>query len=71
MYSSILVLANLLRCDFLPRVWIPDQATIALRHQSTERATLVADRTRKVPASSRTPGGYRRLDLFSSEFRAW
>ena len=41
-----LVLANLLRCDFLPRVWIPDQATSALRHQSTERATLVADRTR-------------------------
>jgi len=41
-----LVLANLLRADFLPRVWIPDQATIALRHQSTERANLVADRTR-------------------------
>ena len=41
-----LVLANLLRTDFLPRVWIPDPATIALRHQSTERATLVADRTR-------------------------
>ena len=41
-----LVLANLLRCDFLPRVWIPDPATVALRHQSTERATLVADRTR-------------------------
>ena len=41
-----LVLANLLRCDFLPRVWIPDQETIALRHQSTERANLVADRTR-------------------------
>jgi transposase len=41
-----LVLANLLRCDFLPRVWIPDPATVALRHQCTERANLVADRTR-------------------------
>jgi transposase len=40
------VLAHLLRCDFLPRVWIPDAATSAQRHQCTERANLVADRTR-------------------------
>ena len=41
-----LVLAQLLRCDFLPRVWIPDEATRQQRHQCTERANLVADRTR-------------------------
>ena len=40
------VLAHLLRCDFLPRVWIPDEETSELRHLATERASLVADRTR-------------------------
>jgi transposase len=40
------VLAHLLRCDYLPTVWIPDPATQELRHQCTERANLVADRTR-------------------------
>ena len=40
------VLVHLLRSDFLPRVWVPDPATQALRHRSTERANLVADRTR-------------------------
>ena len=34
------VLAHLLRCDYLPRVWIPDRETRELRHQCTERATL-------------------------------
>ena len=41
-----LVLAQLLRCDFLPRVWIPDEATRQQRHQCTERANVVADCTR-------------------------
>lgn len=41
-----LVLAQLLRSDFLPRVWKPDGATRQLRQLSTERANLVADRTR-------------------------
>ena len=41
-----LVLAQLLRCDFLPRVWKPDPQTRHLRQSCTERANLVADRTR-------------------------
>jgi len=41
-----LVLANLLRLDFLPRVWKPDEETRYLRSATTERANLVADRTR-------------------------
>jgi transposase len=39
------VLAQLLRCDFLPRVWEPDQATQQLRRLSARRASLVSDRT--------------------------
>ncbi len=40
------VLANLLRCDFLPEVWEPDGATQRLRHLTGVRSALVADRTR-------------------------
>ncbi len=40
------VLAQLLRLDYLPRVWQPDPATRRLRSATTERAALVADRTR-------------------------
>jgi transposase len=40
-----LVLAQLLRCDFLPRVWEPDAATQELRRLSSRRASLVANRT--------------------------
>ena len=40
-----LVLAQLLRCDFLPRVWEPDQATQEIRRLTSRRASLVADRT--------------------------
>src|SRR5512134_3315155 len=40
------VLAHLLRLDYLPRVWQPDAATQSLRRRTTERANLVADRTR-------------------------
>jgi transposase len=40
-----LVLAQLLRCDFLPRVWEPDEATQQLRRLTNRRAALVADRT--------------------------
>ena len=39
------VLAQLLRCDFLPRVWEPDAATQELRRLASRRASLVADRT--------------------------
>ena len=40
------VLANLLRCDFLPDVWNPDPITQRLRHLTGVRSALVADRTR-------------------------
>jgi transposase len=40
------VLAHLLRLDYLPQVWQPDAETQALRRRTTERANLVADRTR-------------------------
>ena len=39
------VLAQLLRCDFLPRVWEPDDATQHLRRLTGRRASLVGDRT--------------------------
>jgi len=41
-----LVLAQLLRADYLPRVWFPDPETQTMRRHSTDRAVLVADRTR-------------------------
>jgi transposase len=41
-----LVLAQLLRADYLPRVWRPDPATQTLRRITTERANLTSDRTR-------------------------
>jgi transposase len=40
------VLAQLLRCDFLPQVWIPDKPTRLLREMCAQRAGLVADQTR-------------------------
>jgi transposase len=40
------VLAHLLRCDYLPPVWQPDEATQELRRLTSARAGLVADRTR-------------------------
>lgn len=40
-----LVLAQLLRCDFLPRVWEPPAATQQLRRLTVRRATLVMDTT--------------------------
>lgn len=39
------VLAQLLRCDFLPRVWEPPAATQSLRRLTTRRAALVMDTT--------------------------
>lgn len=40
------VLAQLLRCDYLPAVWEPDEQTRRLRQLTTYRAGLVGDRTR-------------------------
>lgn len=40
------VLANLIRCDYLPTVWTPDETTQKLRQLTTLRSGLIADRTR-------------------------
>jgi transposase len=40
------VLAQLGAADFLPGVWAPDRATLALRRQIAHRASLVRQRTR-------------------------
>lgn len=70
-----LTLAQLLRCDYLPSVWRPDAETRHMRHRSTERANLSADRTRlknRIHAVL-----HQRLiqppmdDLFSQRGRAW
>jgi transposase len=70
-----LVLAQLLRTDFLPKVWTPDEHTQSLRRLCTHRACLVADRTRvknRIHALL-----HQRLidvpfdDLFSKAGRAW
>jgi transposase len=70
-----LVLAQLLRCDYLPRVWKPDDRTRAMRQLATWRADLVQDRTRlknRIHAIL-----HQRLihpptdDLFGTRGRAW
>jgi len=69
------VLAQLLRSNFLPRVWTPDQSTRQLRSRSTERANLTADRTRQKNRIHSLL--HQRLihspcdDLFSKRGRAW
>jgi transposase len=40
------VLAQLLRCDFLPEVWQPDEATRRLRELTGRRSALVGQRTK-------------------------
>jgi transposase len=40
------ILAQLLAADYLPAVWLPDEATNALRRQVIRRAGLVRQRTR-------------------------
>jgi transposase len=41
-----LVLAQLLRCEFLPEVWQPDEATRRLRELTGRRAALIGQRTK-------------------------
>jgi transposase len=70
-----LVLAQLLRTDFLPRVWIPDDHTRRMRDLTTQRSMLVSDRTRiknRIHATLHqrlipAPGG----DLFSLHNLQW
>jgi transposase len=40
------VLAQLLRCNYLPTVWQPDPATRELRRLTSQRAALIMERTR-------------------------
>jgi transposase len=40
------VLAQLLRCDYLPSVWVPDAVTRVLRQLTSRRERLVSERTR-------------------------
>lgn len=70
------ILAQLLAADYLPAVWLPDQATAALRRQVRRRAHIVRQRTRlknQVQAIlarnlvSRCPAA----DLFGHKGRAW
>lgn len=70
-----LALAQLLRCDYLPKVWQPDEPTQELRRLTAHRASLVGDRTRlknrlhAVLAQrliAQPPG-----DLFSPKGRLW
>jgi transposase len=70
-----LVLAQLLRCDFLPRVWEPGPDTQRLRRLTARRASLVMDKTaikNRIHALL-----HQRLlaapvkDLFSGPGRAW
>src|SRR6266536_4315278 len=70
------VLAGLLAADFLPAVWLPDDATFALRRQVARRAHIVRQRTRlKNQVQSilhrnlvpRCPAA----DLFGNKGRAW
>lgn len=69
------VLAHLLRCDYLPKVWIPTEDIRHLRHECTERANLTQDRTRiknRIHAVLHqrlieAPHG----DLFCPRSRAW
>ena len=69
------VLAHLLRCNFLPRVWEPSVGTQALRRLTARRAALVMDKTaikNRIPAVL-----HQRLilcpftDLFGVQGRQW
>jgi transposase len=69
------VLAQLLRCDYLPRVWQPDAAIRRLRELTAHRAGLVADQTRlKNRVHSLLAQRLLRVPvavLFSAPGRAW
>jgi transposase len=69
------VLAQLLRCDYLPSVWVPDQVTRSLRQLTSRRERLVSERTRlknriqSVLASRLVPVPVK--TLFSQEGLKW
>jgi transposase len=70
-----LVLAQLLRCDYLPSVWIPSEEVQELRQLTGRRASLVGDRT-AIKNRISSALAQRLLvppvkDLFSAEGRRW
>lgn len=71
------VLAQLLRCNFLPAVWIPDEQTQTLRTLTHRRSSLVAERTRlknrihAVLHQALIPVEAGVDDLFSKKGRRW
>lgn len=69
------VLADLLRCDYLPTVWQPDPLTRQLRRLTSRRAALCADRT-AIKNRLHATLAMRLIappetDLFSVKGRAW
>jgi transposase len=69
-----LVLAQLLRSGFLPRVWQPDEQTQLKRRQTSRRASLVSDRTRiknRIHAILHHRLIDSTKDLFGTKGRAW
>lgn len=70
-----LVLAQLLRCDYLPTVWQPDERTERMRSMTSRRTSLVSDRT-GVKNRIHAVLHQRMLvapmqDLFGTKGRAW
>ena len=68
------VLAQLLRCDFLPEVWQPDEATRRLRELTGRRSALVGQRTmmrNRIHSVLATRLVDAPLRLFNAEGLAW
>jgi transposase len=70
------VLARLLAGGWLPEVWIPDDATLILRHQVAHRTRLVQQRTRlknhlQAALHRNLVPGCPRRDLFGKAGRRW
>ena len=70
-----MVLANLLRCDFLPEVWEPDAKTLKMRHITAIRSALITDRTRLKNRIHSVLAGLLivlpQQGLFTKQGRAW
>lgn len=69
------VLAQLLRCNYFPRVWRPDEATLALRELTGRRTALVSQRTAVRNRIHSTLAmrllTYKKRDLFSRGGLLW
>ena len=63
------VLAQLLRCDFLPEVWIPDKTTRLLREMCAHRAGLGADQNTHQKPHSKFAGSETHPDSATGPFQ--